>query len=333
MTVSRRAVLAAIAGGLAAPALIGRATAATRLVVASLLGDDKPETLVWTHIADLLEKEAPGEFSLNIVPNAALGGEKEVVEAMRLGSVQASLSTLSNLSTWVPATQLFDLPFLFRDRDHLHRAMTSPAAMELAAQLEGEGVIAPAFIDYGARHLLGKQPFPEPSTLSGLRIRVIQSPLHAQLWEGFGAHPISLPITETYNALSTGVVDAMDLTLSAYAGFKLNEVVPVVTKTSHISAAGAVIFAGAFWNGLDSRQRDLLRSAAEEGARHFNRLMVEDEERSIEAVTAAGATFHEVTDRAQWEEIARKVWSRFAERVGGMERIESMARIAGQDGG
>lgn len=329
MNMSRRTVLVTLAAGLAAPAIIGRAAAATPLIVASLLGDDKPETLIWTHIRDLLEQEAPGEFSLNIVPNAALGGEKEVVEAMRLGSVQASLSTFSNLSTWVPGTQLFDLPFLFRDRDHLHHALAGPVAQDLADALEQEGIVAPAFIDYGARHLLGKQPFPEPSTVSGLRIRVVQSPLHAQLWEGFGAHPISLPITETYNALSTGVVDAMDLTLSAYAGFKLNEVVPVVTKTSHISAAGAVIFAGSFWNGLDSRQQDLLRRAAEDGARHFNRLMVEDEERSVEALNAAGTTFHEVSERAEWQEIAQKVWSGFSDRVGGMERIEQVARMAG----
>src|SRR5690606_34759497 len=109
----RRTFLATFAAALAAPALIGRAKAATPLIVASLLGDDKPETRIWTHIKNRVEQEMPGAFTFNIVPNAALGGEKEVVEGMQLGSIQASLSTLSNLSAWVPECQLFDMPFLF----------------------------------------------------------------------------------------------------------------------------------------------------------------------------------------------------------------------------
>lgn len=122
MRINRRTFLAGFAAmPLAMPAL-KRAQAATPVVAASLLGDDKPETLVWMHIRDAVERELPGRFAFNIVPNAALGGEKEVMEGVRLGSIQASLSTLSNLSTWAPQTQLFDLPFLFRDAAHLEAA-------------------------------------------------------------------------------------------------------------------------------------------------------------------------------------------------------------------
>jgi TRAP-type C4-dicarboxylate transport system substrate-binding protein len=90
----------ASAGLLAATVL--PATAAGRPVtVASLFGDDKPETRIWLKIRDILAAKAPGRFDLRIVGNAALGGEKEVAEGVRLGSVQASLSTISALSSWV----------------------------------------------------------------------------------------------------------------------------------------------------------------------------------------------------------------------------------------
>lgn len=328
MQTNRRTFLAGLAAlPLAMPAL-RRSHAATPVVAASLLADDKPETLVWKHIAETVERELPGRFAFNIVPNAALGGEKEVAEGIRLGSIQASLSTLSNLSTWVPETQLFDLPFLFRDASHLEAALEGACGDDLGARLEKEGIVAPAFINYGARHLLAREPLLSPDEVKGKRIRVIQSPLHAQLWESFGAHPIALPITETYNALSTGHVDAMDLTLSAYAGFRLYEVVPQVTLTGHIHAAGAVIFSGRFWSGLDEEARSVLQKAAVEGARHFNALMAADEKASVKVAEDGGAVLHEVTDRAAWEAPARAVWESFAERVGGMERIEAVA--AGQ---
>lgn len=328
MRINRRTFLAGFAAmPLAMPAL-KRVQAATPVVAASLLGDDKPETLVWMHIRDAVERELPGRFAFNIVPNAALGGEKEVMEGVRLGSIQASLSTLSNLSTWAPQTQLFDLPFLFRDAAHLEAALEGTCGGELSEKLALEGIVAPAFVNYGARHLLSREPLLAPDDVKGKRIRVIQSPLHAQLWESFGAHPIALPITETYNALSTGHVDAMDLTISAYAGFRLYEVAPQTTLTGHIHAAGAVVFSGRFWAGLDEEARSVLQKAAIEGARHFNALMAVDEKTSMKIAGENGATFHEVAERAAWEGPARKVWESFAGQVGGMERIEAVAATA-----
>src|SRR5690606_24987789 len=273
------------------------------------------------------EKELPGEFAFNIVPNAALGGEKQVVEGIRLGSIQASLSTLSNLSTWVPETQLFDLPFLFRDVEHLNAALAADAGTSLQVQLAAQGIVAPAFVYYGARHLLSTEPLPTPKSVQGKRIRIIQSPLHAQLWEDLGALPIALPITETYNALSTGHVDAMDLTKSAYAGFRLYEVVPHVIETGHIHAAGAVVFSDRFWSQLTPDQRKVFTAAATDGARHFDALMEADEQASVELARKNGAVFHAAENRKEWEKGARGVWDAFADRVGGMENILSVAAI------
>jgi len=327
MTITRRIFLSTIAGGIAAPAVIGRAQASTTLVVASLLGPDKPETLVWNHIGEFVERELPGEFTFNIVPNAALGGEKEVTEGLRLGSIQASLSTLSNLSAWVPESQIFDLPFLFRDEAHQQAALAGEHGDTLRVQLAEQRLIAPAFIYYGARHLLAKEPLTRPEQMRGRRIRVIQSPLHAQLWEAFDALPIALPITETYNALATGHIAAMDLTKSAYAGFKLYEVVPQVTETGHIHAAGAVVFSQPFWSSLTARQAEVLEAASIEGARHFDDLMRADEEASVKLAMEQGAQFHATEDRAAWESSAQTVWESFAEKLGGMERIKAIAAL------
>jgi TRAP-type C4-dicarboxylate transport system substrate-binding protein len=186
MALTRRAFAAAT---IAAPAILsGRAFAAGRPVtVASLLGEDKPETRIWRRVTEKLNSSAPGRFDLRVVPNAALGGEKEVAEGLRLGSVQASLFTISALSAWVPDGQLLDLPFLFRDRAHLKRILAGPLGEELKRKYEAQGFVVLGFINYGARHLLAKEPLTTPAGVKGKRIRVIQSPLHTELWSGFGA--------------------------------------------------------------------------------------------------------------------------------------------------
>ena len=136
-----------------------------------------------------------------------------------------------------------------------------------------------------------------------------------------------MPITETYNALATGVVDAMDLAKSAYAGFKPYEVVPDVIETGHIWASGAIVFAKPFWNGLTTEEQQRLRDAAIEGARHFNALIAADEVASVEAAKAAGTRFHVAEYRVGWIAGARKVWAIYADKVGGIEPIKSVETI------
>ena len=312
---------------LATPALVGRAAAAQSLTVASLMAPDKPETLIWTRIAEIVEEKLPGAFTFNVVPNAALGAEQEVAQASKLGSVQASLSTISLMSSWVPETQILDLPFLYRDAAHLQAATESEVGDELKAKLADQGFIVPAFINYGARHLLTKTPISDPAPLEGINMRVIQSPLHTKLWSAYGANPTGIPIVETYNALETGVVDAMDLTKSAYAGFKLYEVVPCLTETAHIWAGGVVYFSQIFWAGLSDEQKQVLSEAAVEGAGYFNELIVADEEKSMDQSFAAGGQMIEPTDMEAWVAGARPVWEDMADVVGGMDRIEMVHNL------
>ncbi|SFC58242.1 tripartite ATP-independent transporter solute receptor, DctP family [Bosea sp. CRIB-10] len=327
MALTRRAFAAA---SIAAPTLLsGRAFAVGRPVtVASLLGEDKPETKIWRRVTEKLNISAPGRFDLRVVPNAALGGEKEVAEGLRLGSVQASLFTISALSSWVPDGQLLDLPFLFRDRAHLKRVLAGPLGEELRRKYEAQGFVVLGFINYGARHLLAKEPLTTPASVKGKRIRVIQSPLHTELWSGFGAHPTPIPIPETYNALKTGVVDCMDLTKSAYVGFKLHEVVPYLIETGHIWATGVVAVSASFWKGLSAEDKTAFAAAAAEGAGYFDELIVADEDASMTKAKAEGGKVVQPEDRPGWEAGARKVWASFAPKLGGIEKIEAIASSA-----
>jgi tripartite ATP-independent transporter DctP family solute receptor len=322
--ITRRTFIRASAALVSTPALIGRARAQTALTVASLLGDHKPETRIWHRIRDRVEEMLPGQFSFNIVGNAALGGEKEVAEGIRLGSVQASLSTVSALSGWVPEVQLLDLPFLFRDAAHVHATVSGGVGAGLRQKLAAQNFIVADFINYGARHLLTKQPVTRPEELRGQRIRVIQTPLHTKLWSGFGATPIGIPIPETYNALQTGVVDAMDLTKSAYAGFRLYEVVPCLTETGHIWASGVVYFSAPFWSGLNDEQGKVFQQAASEGAAYFNELIVADEMRSMAMAAEQGGKVFQPEAREEWVQGALPVWGDMAGTVGGMDLIEAV---------
>ena len=329
MTLDRRRFLRTAAGlGLAMPGLVRPASArTTTITVASLFGDDKPETKVWLRIRDLVEAKLPGRFRFNIVRNAALGGEKEVAEGARLGSVQASLSTVSSLSGWVPEVQILDLPFLFRDADHVRRTVEGDVGADLTQKLAAQNFVVGGYINYGARHLLAKEAITRPEQLRGRKIRVVQSPLHTKLWSAFGTVPVGIPITETYNALSTGVADAMDLTKSAYAGFKLYEVVPFLTETGHIWASGVVYYSLGFWNGLSDEEKAVFADASGQGATYFNALIVEDEAASVAQAREHGGQVLQPEAIEEWRAGAKGVWQDFAGIVGGPDRIAAVQAL------
>jgi len=299
------------------------ASAQRPVTIASLLGADKPETLVWTYLRERLEERLPGQFDLRIATDASLGGEREVAEGARLGSIQGSLSTLANMSAWVPEGQLFDMPFIFRDAEHVDRVMQGPLGEEFRERYLEQGFRVLGYVNYGARHLLAKEAIERPEEVAGRSIRVIQSPLHTQLWDSLGANPTPIPIPEVYNALQTGLVDMMDLTQSAAVGFRLHEVVPYFVETGHIWALGILFLSEDFFQTLTAEQQQAFLEIGPEAAGYFNDLMAEDHARSMAQAEAEGAVRVPV-DHDLWQAAIEPFWEQFAPRVGGIERVRAI---------
>ncbi len=302
------------------------AQAPKTLTVSVIYGPDKPQSKIWYKFSDIVNEKMPGQFDVKVVTDGALGGEKETTEGIRLGSIQGALSTLANLTTWVPEGALFDMPFMFRDLEHINKAMTGPIGDEFKALYDAQGFKVLGFIVYGSRHVISKEPIRVPADVDGKKMRVLQSPLHIDLWSSLGANPTPVPITEAYNALQTGVVDYMDMTKSGYHALKLFEVVPYLTETNHIWSLGAMYLSKSFWEGLSAEQQAVMQAAADEAIPYFNELASAEQDASLAKTVEAGAEVVQ-PDIAAWQEAMASFWQSYADKVGGMERIEAIVEI------
>lgn len=302
------------------------AHAQERLTVTSQYGPDKPQSQAWVRFAEVLEEARPGAYDVNIVTSGALGGEKEEAESLRLGAITGALSTAANLTTWVPEGAVLDLPFVFEDREHILRVLDGPLGERLKGLYREQGFEAPAFIIFGARHLVGKEPLARPEDVDGLTMRVLQSDLHVELWRFLGANPTALPITEAYSALSAGVVEAMDMTKSGFEALKLYEVAPVLTETAHIWAIGVIYFDRAFWEGLAEDERALFQRAAEEAASHFNALTETEQDEAMARSIEKGARLVTV-DQAPWRAAVAPFVERFVQEMAAAGGAEALSEI------
>jgi TRAP-type transport system periplasmic protein len=134
------------------------AQSAKPFTVSVIYGPDKPQAKVWYRFRDIVNEKVPGQFDIKVVTDGALGGEKETTEGIRLGSVHGALSTLANLTTWVPEGALFDMPFMFRDGEHIDKVMAGPIGDEYKQFYENQGFKVLGFITYGSRQVISKEP-------------------------------------------------------------------------------------------------------------------------------------------------------------------------------
>lgn len=296
------------------------AVAQKQVVVSVIYGPKRPQAKVWVRMDEILSKTMPGKFKFKIVTNGALGGEKATTEGVRLGSIQGALSTLANLTTWVPDGALFDMPFMFRDEAHIEKVMAGPIGDEFKKKYAEKGFHVLGFIIYGARHVIAKKPLLTPDDVKGLKMRVLQSDLHISLWRYLGANPTPVPITEAYNALETGVVDYMDMTKSGYRALKLYEVVPQFTETGHIWAMGVMYVGNQFWAKLTDAEKKAWQAAADQAVPYFNKLAAEEQAAALADAVKKGAKVHKV-DKAVWQKKMAGFWKSYADKVGGMGRI------------
>jgi len=316
-----RRVAAAAVGVAMSVFAVGAAQAEGKPFTLSVIyGPQKPQALIWKKFSELVNQEIPGQFDFKIVTDGALGGEKETSEGIRLGSIQGALSTVANLTTWVPEGALFDMPFMFRDAAHIEKVMSGPIGDDFKKLYADQGFKVFGFIIYGARHVISKDAILTPADINGKKMRVLQSPLHIELWKSLGANPTPVPITEAYNALETGVVDYMDMTMSGYHALKQ------FTRTSHIWSLGVMYMNQSYWDGMTAEQQAAFEKAAAEAIPYFNGLAAAEQEASLAKAVEGGAKVHDV-DGAVWQKAMEPFWQSYAPNVGGMEKIQAIVDV------
>ena len=139
--------------------------ALTALVPGVGLAQDKPVTLRLGHIlneaslyhvsavrfADALAKNSGGRLKVEIFPNGTLGFERDLIEGMRLGTIDVGVITSAPLSGFEPRMMVLDLPFIFKTRESAFKVMDGPIGKQLFGYLEAQNLKGLAYFDAGWR--------------------------------------------------------------------------------------------------------------------------------------------------------------------------------------
>ena len=247
-------------GALATPAL----AADTTIRVASVTGPAHHHNVSLRWFAEQVAARNVG-LNIEVLDGAQLGGERDYIEGMMLGSIQMAQVSTAPVSGFVPEFDLFSLPYLIRDTDHFKAVVSGPVGAKFSELAEARGMKVLAWFDNGYRNVFNKvRPIVTPEDMDGLKIRVMESPLMVNTVNAMGGSATPMSYSELYTALEQGVLDGGENAAGNVLNDRFYEVTSYLSMTQHFRPPGIVAISMGTWDGLTKEQQQVL---VEEGAR------------------------------------------------------------------
>lgn len=273
MFIARVSTLAAFAGAailLAAALSTKDAHAQTKL----RFGHDQPVGSMYDEGHQALKKivadKSAGKIQIDIFPAAQLGSEVAMLEGLRLGSVDGSVTIAANTSTVIPELALFSVSYLFQDGDHFERVVTDPKFVERITTLIADKKLGFKFMGVysaGVRNIYTRKGVAmTPADLKGTKMRVMNNPIEAKIWTTLGTIPTPMNFGEVYQSLQTGVLDAAENSLSTIESNRHYEAAKTIILSEHQRGFSLLMMSERKFNSLPADQQKLMVEAAREAS-------------------------------------------------------------------
>lgn len=245
--------------------------------------------------------EARADYEVKIYHSASLGSETEILQQIQMNSIQMGIITDGPFDVIVPESRVVGFPFLFENYGEVDSVLDGPPGQELLTRLEAGGFKGLSFSENGFRHLTNdKRPVHTVEDVRGLKLRVMESLLHKELWRLLGANPTPMgwPI---YSELQQGTIDAQENPLSVIWTNRLHEVQKYLSLTGHVYSAHIDACNLMWFQGLPEADQKTLKQCMTEAAqyqRSWNRVNEAD---FLAKLKAAGMTVDENPDRGSFK--------------------------------
>jgi C4-dicarboxylate-binding protein DctP len=285
-----------------------------------VVATDTPKGQAAERFKILAEKATNGRVKIEVYPNSQLYKDKEELEALQLGAVQMLAPSLAKFGPLgVKEFEVFDLPYLFPNKEALYRVTEGPVGKSLFSRLDSKGIVGLAYWDNGFKVMSANKPLLMPADFKGLKLRIQASKVLDAQMRALGANPQVLAFSEVYQALQTGVVDGTENPPSNMYTQKMHEVQKHVTVSNHGYLGYAVIVNKKFWDGLPADIRASLTKAMAEATTYEKAIAQRDNNMALDAIRKAGkTTIHMQTsqEQAAWRAALAPVHKEMEGRVG-----------------
>lgn len=306
-----------------APSSSGNAS--IKLTWSEVNGEDYGGTVGAKVFKEKLEELSGGDMTVEIYLNGTLGGEKECMQAIQMGTLDIFRGNASSLSNYgADKISLTGLPFLFKDMDQFQEMAISPVGQELLDSVAeaGCGYTALGWLTEGPRHMFitettyGKLNNPSEFSLdmmNGLKIRVPETDLMVNTMTALKASATPIAYSELYTSLQSGVVDGAENDIINYFSNSFNEVAPYFIPDAHTFGCGVILMNEDKWNSLSEEQQGWMKEAAKAAGEACYEYNQEKIQSAFDSFEEKGVTRLDVADLDKWSEACQDLYAAYDE--------------------
>lgn len=278
--------------------------------------------------AEMASELSQGRIDIKTFPSSQLGSTRDMIDGLRVGTVQICVDPPSRLAVYTTESKLgdiFKMPFVIRSREHGEKVWSSSLGQELFNQLAEESKIIILSMGWrGARNITSTVPIRSLSDLQGVKIRVPPYDPPLSTWKELGANPVPIDFNELYMALQQGVVDAQENPIETSYTSRFGEVCKYITLSEHVKEFDAIMMGKEYFESLPNDLQDILVVSARYASKWVGDIIETTEKEFLEKFREDGCEIIKV-DPTEWSEKLDNWKWKYAPKINPlMKQIEEM---------
>jgi len=293
----------------------GEAEAIT-LVAGLAMNTDHPYFYGVDKFGEILSEKTDGRINIEVHHSGQLGSERDLIEGLKMGSIDLMACSSAPVSSFVPKIAVFDLPYIFTSREQAYKVMDGPVGEGFFADLAEQNIKGLGWFENGFREITNsKRPIVTPEDLNGLKIRVMESPVPIATFNVAGANPTPMAWGEVFTALQQGTIDAQENPLPVIYTQKLFEVQKYLSMTDHFYAPALFLMNEDLFDGFSEEDQAIIIEAAKEATAYEREVSLQQAEDFVDLCIEEGMEVNEV-DKSLFVEAMAPVYAEFEEKLG-----------------
>lgn len=278
--------------------------------------------------AKRVNTQMAGKVKIEVFGSSQLGKDQELLQKLKLGTVDFSLPS-TVMSSVVDQFGMFEMPYLVKDRDHMHRIESEIFWNKLEPLAEAKGYKVIAVWENGFRHITNnKRAINVPEDLQGIKLRTPKGKWRVKMFQTYGANPTPMAFSEVFVALQTGVMDGQENPFAQIYSAKFHEVQKYLSLTGHVYTPAYVLVGKSKWDSLPKDVASEIEKIAKETQSFVYETATAMENDLLSKLKAGGMQVNE-PDKAAFVKASAGIYSEFGAGVeGGKELVDQALDLA-----
>ncbi|GGB84522.1 ABC transporter substrate-binding protein [Marinobacterium zhoushanense] len=310
--VTNRRLKTIITAALAAMALTLNTASAASLRLSTPVPPGHIFSKVSERFAEELKAKSDGRLEIKVFPFGKLGRDPENAQMLQAGALNFAVIPAGFMTNRESSLNGWFLPGLFNGVEGAGKATQLPAAKAMLDKMDAQGMVGLGYVIAGMRHLISVEPVNSLTDIANKKVRAFPAPIFNEWWLSNNSAPTALPLPEIAPALTTNLLDIVDVDLDLVVALKLYQQAPNLTLTNHMTFPGIMLVSKKWWDKQSAEDQALIREVFADAEQWGIEEQAKVEQANLQTLKDAKVNIIRI-DAADYAQEAKSIRDRYIE--------------------